>query len=118
MSMPLHVVSCEDHNDCDNRFDRDNHLFQSWSVLLANHFAYECGFRRLPWMEKAFLGLLQKGMSYDLIMHLVGLTSRAPRPSWAYLNAIANNAMLHGAKTLDEFMLIPRPGSPSYNLPL
>lgn len=96
--------------------DSNNRLKIGFSNQLAQQFAYECGFRRLPWMQKAFLQLLDKGFSFQLLQHFITLTSWAPRPSWAYLQAIANSAISNDAYDLDAFLLIPRP-SPSQTLP-
>lgn len=73
------------------------------SKVLAVSFAHECGFRPLPWMERNFLHLLNEGFEYLLLVEIIGQTSRAPRPSWAYLDSIVRRCRMHEIYTLVNF---------------
>ena len=81
-----------------------NHLSQVLTVA----FARECGFRPLPWMQRGFYRLLDEGFEYDMLLNVIEQTSKAPRPSWAYLSAIVNRARSNGAYTYLEFFAQPR----------
>lgn len=59
---------------------------------LLNYFTYNCGVRRLPWMLEEVKGWLAEGFDPWVIREAMRRTSRAPRPSWAYLAAIMHNA--------------------------
>ncbi|MDO5325828.1 MAG: hypothetical protein Q4G00_03790 [Clostridia bacterium] len=88
---------------------------------LAFLFAQECGFRPLPWMQRKMTGFLSKGFDPALIEEAIRRTSCAPRPSWAYLNAIMNNAAAAKTYDLDEFLtasLARRSKEPSISVPV
>lgn len=78
------------------------------SSVLAVSFARECGFRPLPWMQRGFLRLLDEGFEYDMLLCVIDQTSHAPRPSWAYLEAIIRRARLNGRYTYLDFLSMPR----------
>lgn len=62
------------------------------SEELLSYCVYNCGFRRLPWMLEEVHGWLEDGFDPWVIKEAMRRTSRAPRPSWAYLAAIIRNA--------------------------
>ena len=59
---------------------------------LVRYFCSECGFRPLPWMQRQFLDLLSRGYDVSTLKSIIDDTARAPRPSWAYLEAIIRNS--------------------------
>ena len=73
------------------------------SSHLARLFSQECGFRPLPWMARKMTSWLLKGFDPALIEEAIRRTSMAPRPSWAYLEAILRNAEKSKTFDLDEF---------------
>lgn len=73
------------------------------SKVLAVSFARECGFRPLPWMQRGFYRLLDEGFEYHLLLQIIEQTSHAPRPSWAYLDAIVRRCRMHEIFTLVGF---------------
>ena len=85
-------------HDSDLDFDLDKA-----STHLARLFSQECGFRPLPWMARKMSFWLSKGFDSGLIEEAVRRTSMAPRPSWAYLEAILRNAEKAKTFDLDEF---------------
>lgn len=81
---------------------------------LTNQFCYMCGFRRLPWMLEAFSTYLQEGYEPAMVLEVIRRTARAPRPSWAYLEAIMDRCT--ELKSLPAFLTHrhPQPGDLPY----
>lgn len=94
MSAQLHVAY-------DNQSPID---LNSTSEHLALLFSQECGFRPLPWMQRNMTDYLRRGFDPALIEEAIRRTSQAPRPSWAYLAAIMNNAAAAQTYDLQEFL--------------
>lgn len=59
---------------------------------LTSYFCNECGFRPLPWMQRKFSELLERGYDVPTLKGVIEDTSMAPQPSWAYLSAIIRNS--------------------------
>lgn len=93
MASSLYLV-----HDAELNFDID-----AASTHLARLFSQECGFRPLPWMARKMSSWLSRGFDPALIEEAVRRTSMAPRPSWAYLEAILRNAEKAKTFDLDEF---------------
>lgn len=77
------------------------------SQILSVCFARECGFRPLPWMQRSFSRLLQEGFQYDMLLQVIEQTSHAPRPSWAYLQAIIRRCREESIFTELDFVCLP-----------
>ena len=77
------------------------------SQVLAVSFARECGFRPLPWMQRKFKELLDEGFEYIMLLEVISQTSHAPRPSWAYLEAILRRCRADGIYTTVDFLVMP-----------
>lgn len=88
------------------------------AAKLAHLFAYECGFSPLPWMYRQFAQLLEEGFSFELLEEIISRTSRAPRPSWAYLAAIIAGCRIRHAYDLPSFLVMPRVQHWERELPL
>ena len=56
-----------------------------------------------PGIQRAFAERIRDGMSADVIRAAIDDTMRAPRPSWAYCEAILKNLDLENVKTLKEW---------------
>ena len=67
---------------------------------LVDLWCLNCGMKRLPWMKPAFSQLLAEGFAADLLHEAISRTARAPRPSWAYFQAIINNCRSVGVYDL------------------
>lgn len=75
---------------------------------LVREYTTNCGMKRLPWMQNAFRQFLIDGFEPAVITEAIMRTARAPRPSWAYLEAIMRRASYHKAYTLGQFLVMPR----------
>lgn len=84
---------------------------------MASYFAIQCGMRKLPWMAAEFEKLINKGFEVELLQEIVDRTARAPRPSWAYLNAIIGKCLYYAAYDMATFLLLPRKGAYEDGLP-
>lgn len=84
---------------------------------LTDYFCEMCGHRMLPWMKKEFDLLLKAGFCPEVLVEIIDRTSRAPRPSWAYLSAIVDKARYYQAFSMEDFLLMPRRGSYEDPLP-
>lgn len=69
---------------------------------LSSLFCRECCFNPLPYMRREFARYLVAGYAPDMLEEVIRRTSRAPRPSFAYLDAIMRNA--YGRFTLIDFL--------------
>lgn len=86
------------------------------SQVLTVSFARECGFRPLPWMQRNFKAYLDEGFEYLLLVEAIAQTSHAPRPSWAYLDAILRRCRTDGIYSLAAFLCQPhRDKDPKYS---
>lgn len=88
------------------------------AARLSALFAYECGFRELPWMIRSFSQLLQEGFDPDLLEEIIHRTSRAPRPSWAYFSAIVGRCRFRGVFDLHGFLIMRRIQPGEMDLPM
>lgn len=89
------------------------HLVQNTPKTLSAddlllQFCYNCGMKRLPWMRQEFAAWLAQGFEPELIEEAINRTARAPRPSFAYLEAILRNSERVGALDLATFLLTQR----------
>lgn len=71
--------------------------------VLVDDFCLNCGCRRLPWMPAAVREWLEDGFEEGVIREAIRRTSRAPRPSWAYLEAIMGYARASGCFDIVSF---------------
>lgn len=71
---------------------------------LAELFSRECGIRPLPYMQRAFAQFLQEGFEPLMLQEVIFRTAMAPRPSWAYLDAILRNCRSEGIFDYVKFM--------------
>jgi len=72
------------------------------SKRLTGIFCRECGFKPLPYMAREFARYLAMGYEVDMLEEVIRQTAIAPRPSYAYLNAIMRNH--YDEHTLSEFL--------------
>ena len=82
---------------------------------LAWYFCENCGMKRLQWMQREIEHWIDAGFEPDMIQEAIDRTSRAPRPSWAYLNAIMNNAAAAYAYTLSRFLTMRKTNTNNRN---
>ena len=81
---------------------KDREILITDAEYLVRQFCTECGFKPLPYMAREFARWLFIGYEREMIDHAIQLTARAPRPSFAYLNAIIRRSV--HCKTYDEFV--------------
>lgn len=80
------------------------------AMNLAKEFSYQCGFRLLPFMVHEMTRFLLNGFEPTMISEAIYRTSRAPRPSFAYLSAVMRNAAAAGQYDYASFTAErPRP---------
>lgn len=77
-------------------------IHESAENLVCRYCEY-CDMRRLPWMHQAFSQLLEEGFAAQLLEEIILKTAQAPRPSWAYLQAIIRNCRSSGVYVLADF---------------
>lgn len=100
------MLNTQYHEKRANEADTIN--LEALARKLSIAFSHECGFRQLPWMQRGFYQLLDEGFDFNMLLHVVFQTSMAPRPSWAYLQAIIRRARLNDAYTERDFVCLPR----------
>ena len=92
----------------------DQKVILSDAKYLVEYFCHECGFKPLPFMAREFARYLHLGYEREMLEMVVDLTARAPRPSFAYFNAVMAHA--YGFKTVSDFLFYRRHRSEDQNL--
>ena len=73
--------------------------------VLVDDFCLNCGCRRLPWMPAAMREWIEvDGFEEGVFREAFRRTARAPRPSWAYLEAIMGYARASGCLDIVSFL--------------
>ncbi|MBR0227072.1 MAG: hypothetical protein IJQ62_01845 [Clostridia bacterium] len=93
MTAQLHVVSSP---------SEERKQILSDAKYLTERFCRECGFKILPYMGREFARYLRLGYEREMLEMVIDITARAPRPSFAYFDAVMRNA--YDCKTVPDFL--------------
>jgi hypothetical protein len=90
----------QDHQD-----SPDNQQLVNQAMELARYLCSECLMSFRPGFARGMLRYLARGFESDLLRAVIGVTAKAPYPSWAYFASIMARAEQDRAYCLRDFDL-------------